>query len=98
MWHRTWQWACARKHIPAPGYRHVYDIGPLIRHCRARRDDGRYAAFVNSARNAAMKFADRMEIRAARTKLRHIRAPFMADLSDLHVSLKEITCRWIFRI
>ena len=28
MWAKTWQWACREEHIPEPGDRYVYDIGP----------------------------------------------------------------------
>ena len=95
MWNRTWQWACREEHIPAPGDRHVYDIGPysiLVVH----GDDGKIRAFVNSCPHRGMKFATEDNAGSRGTRRPHIRCPFHGMTFNLDGSLKEIPCRWDF--
>ena len=95
MWNRTWQWACREEHIPAPGDRHVYDIGPystLVVH----GDDGKIRAFVNSCPHRGMKFATEGNTGSSGTRRPHIRCPFHGMTFHLDGSLKEIPCRWDF--
>ncbi|CAO1650618.1 aromatic ring-hydroxylating dioxygenase subunit alpha [Parasphingorhabdus sp. NYA22] len=95
MWNRTWQWACREEHIPAPGDRHVYDVGPysiLVVH----GDDGKIRAFVNSCPHRGMKFATEDNAGSSGAKRPHIRCPFHGMTFNLDGSLKEIPCRWDF--
>lgn len=92
MWPRTWQWACREEHIPAPGDRYVYDVGPysiLV----VRGDDQTIRAFVNSCPHRAMQFAKEG---STGTKRPHIRCPFHGMTFNLDGSLREIPCRWDF--
>ena len=92
MWNRTWQWACREEHIPSPGDRHVYDVGPysvLI----VRDSDMTIRAFVNSCPHRAMQFAKEGSTGARRL---FIRCPFHGMTFNLDGSLKAIPCRWDF--
>ncbi len=92
MWNRTWQWACREEHIPEPGNRHVYDVGPysiLV----VRGDDNAIRAFVNSCPHRGMQFATEGSGGAKRP---HIRCPFHGMTFHLDGRLKEIPCRWDF--
>jgi phenylpropionate dioxygenase-like ring-hydroxylating dioxygenase large terminal subunit len=92
LWNRTWQWACREEHVPAPGDRHVYDVGPysiLV----VRGEDMIIRAFVNSCPHRAMQFAKEGSVGAKRP---HIRCPFHGMTFNLDGTLKEIPCRWDF--
>jgi len=95
MWNRTWQWACREEHVPSPGDRHVYDVGPysiLVVH----GDDGKIRAFVNSCPHRGMKFATEENTGSSGAKRPHIRCPFHGMTFNLDGSLREIPCRWDF--
>jgi phenylpropionate dioxygenase-like ring-hydroxylating dioxygenase large terminal subunit len=92
MWSRTWQWACREEHIPGPGDRYVYDVGPysiLV----VRGHDLAVRAFVNSCPHRGMQFADKGSVGAKRAT---IRCPFHGMTFNLDGSLHEIPCRWDF--
>jgi phenylpropionate dioxygenase-like ring-hydroxylating dioxygenase large terminal subunit len=92
MWNRTWQWACREEHIPAPGDRYVYDVGPysiLV----VRGDDMAVRAFVNSCPHRGMQFAAEGSVGVKRPT---IRCPFHGMSFKLDGSLHEIPCRWDF--
>jgi phenylpropionate dioxygenase-like ring-hydroxylating dioxygenase large terminal subunit len=92
MWSRTWQWACREEHIPGPGDRYVYDVGPysiLV----VRGDDMAVRAFVNSCPHRGMQFASQASTGVRRAT---IRCPFHGMSFNLDGSLHEIPCRWDF--
>jgi len=92
LWPNVWQWACREEHIPAPGDRHVYDIG---RHSVlvVRGEDSRIRAFINSCPHRGMKFAREGSRGGVR---RAIRCPFHGMSWNLDGSLREMPCRWDF--
>jgi phenylpropionate dioxygenase-like ring-hydroxylating dioxygenase large terminal subunit len=92
MWSRTWQWACREEHIPEPGDRYVYDVGPysiLV----VRGADMVVRAFVNSCPHRGMQFASQGSTGVKRAT---IRCPFHGMSFNLDGSLHEIPCRWDF--
>jgi phenylpropionate dioxygenase-like ring-hydroxylating dioxygenase large terminal subunit len=92
MWSRTWQWACREEHIPGPGDRYVYDVGPysiLV----VRGDDLKVRAFINSCPHRGMQFASQGSTGVRRAT---IRCPFHGMSFNLDGSLNEIPCRWDF--
>ncbi len=92
MWNRTWQWACREEHIPGPGDRYVYDLGPysiLV----VRGTDMELRAFVNSCPHRGMQFAAQGSTGVHRAT---IRCPFHGMSFNLDGSLHEIPCRWDF--
>ena len=86
LWPNVWQWACREEHIPAPGDRHVYDIG---RHSVlvVRGEDSRIRAFINSCPHRGMKFAREGSRGGVR---RAIRCPFHGMSWNLDGSLREL--------
>ena len=92
MWSKTWQWACREEHIPGPGDRYVYDVGPysiLV----VRGADMAVRAFVNSCPHRGMQFAAQGSTGVKRAT---IRCPFHGMSFNLDGSLHEIPCRWDF--
>lgn len=92
MWNRVWQWACREEHVPEPGDRYVYDVGPysiLI----VRGTDRIVRAFVNSCPHRGMQFASEGSIGVRRAT---IRCPFHGMSFNLDGSLSDIPCRWDF--
>lgn len=92
MWSRVWQWTCREEHIPGPGDRYVYDVGPysiLI----VRGQDMAVRAFVNSCPHRGMQFASEGSTGVRRAT---IRCPFHGMSFKLDGSLNDIPCRWDF--
>jgi phenylpropionate dioxygenase-like ring-hydroxylating dioxygenase large terminal subunit len=92
LWPNVWQWACREEHIPAPGDRYVYDVGPysvLV----VRGHDMAIRAFVNSCPHRGMQFASESSRGVKRS---HIRCPFHGMSWHLDGALRDIPCRWDF--
>ena len=91
MWAKTWQWACREEHIPEPGDRYVYDIGPYS--VIISRDE---AGIVHAFRNSCTHRGTRLIGSEGTGFGTGITCPFHGWSWHCDGSLEQIPAKWDF--